>query len=130
MNEDVAAVRRYRQRAREVRAISGEVRDPGVRCALRWIAHDYNTMALSRLRMAKLNRSVRHHAATPASLSHALAIVEIGKDAQCDEERHISFQPQNRDRVRAEMSDRLESRNVAPSNVSATPELEGLLHAP
>jgi hypothetical protein len=97
MDEDVAAVRRYRQHAREVRAISGEVRDPGVQCALRWIAYDYNTMALSRLRMAKLNRSIRYHTPSPASLSHAVVIVEIAKDAQCDQERHLSFEPQNRE---------------------------------
>jgi hypothetical protein len=128
MDEDVAAVRRYRQHARDVRAMSEQIRDPGVRCALRWIAHDYHTMALSRLRMGKLNRSIRHYA-VPARLSHAVEVVEMEREAQRDQERHLSFEPQNRDGVRVEMPRRLESRNVATANVSAAPELEGLLHA-
>jgi hypothetical protein len=58
-NEDAAAAWRYRQRAREVRAIAGEIQDPGVRSALMRVAGDYERMALGRLRVGKLARSKR-----------------------------------------------------------------------
>jgi hypothetical protein len=57
VNEDAASARRYRQRAREVRAIAAEVQDATVRFALLRIARDYDRLALMRLRMGKLARS-------------------------------------------------------------------------
>jgi hypothetical protein len=58
-NEDAAGARLYRRYAREVRAISVAVGDPGIRSAMLWIARDYQVMAISRLRIGKLNRAMR-----------------------------------------------------------------------
>jgi hypothetical protein len=56
-NEDAAAARRYRQRARDLRALAAGIDDPGVRFALLRVARDYERMALGRLRVGKLARS-------------------------------------------------------------------------
>jgi hypothetical protein len=58
-NEDAAAARAYRRHAREIRAIAAAAHDPGVRNGLLWIARDYENMALVRLRIGKLTRSMR-----------------------------------------------------------------------
>ena len=58
-DEDAGAARRYRQRAREIRAIAAEVEDDGQRADLFRIARDYERMALARLRMGKLVRASR-----------------------------------------------------------------------
>jgi hypothetical protein len=58
-NEDAAAARRYRERAREVRAIAAEAEDLGLRSALLRVARDYTRLALARLRIGKLGRSAR-----------------------------------------------------------------------
>ena len=58
-DEDAAAAGRYRQRAREIRAIAAEMQDDGQRADLFRIARDYERMALARLRIAKLARASR-----------------------------------------------------------------------
>jgi hypothetical protein len=59
VNEDAAAVRRYRQHARKIRGIAAKAEEPGVRSALLWIVRDYERMAVVRLRIGKLARSMR-----------------------------------------------------------------------
>jgi len=58
-NEDLAAARRYRQRAHEVRSIAADAEDVDLRSALLRVARDYERLALARLRMDKLARSAR-----------------------------------------------------------------------
>jgi hypothetical protein len=58
-DEDAAAARRYRQRAREIRAIAAEIEDDRQRADLFRIARDYERIALTRLRMGKLARASR-----------------------------------------------------------------------
>ena len=58
-NEEAAAARRYRKRAREVRAIAAETKDPNLRTTLLRVARDYERMAQARLRMGKLARASR-----------------------------------------------------------------------
>ena len=59
VDEDAEAVRRYRQRAREVRTLAKGTQDLVTRHALLGIARDYEAMALARLRVGKLGRSVK-----------------------------------------------------------------------
>jgi hypothetical protein len=59
VNEDAAAVRRYRQHARKIRGIAAKAEEPNVRSGLLWIARDYERMAVVRLRIGKLVRSIR-----------------------------------------------------------------------
>lgn len=67
-NEDAAAARRYRQHAREVRAISVEIQDTSIRCTLLSIARDYEDMALSQLRIGKLIRHTEEYCRSQANL--------------------------------------------------------------
>jgi len=59
VDEDAETVRRYRQRAREVRAIAKGTEEPAIGAALIAIARDYETMALARLRIGKQARSMK-----------------------------------------------------------------------
>jgi hypothetical protein len=59
LDEDASAARRYRQRAREVRAIAAETKDAGLRSTLLRVARDYERMAIARLRVGKLARAMR-----------------------------------------------------------------------
>ena len=57
VDEDAQAARRYRQRAREVRAVAKTIQDITTRLALLKIAQDYDAMALARLRIGKAARN-------------------------------------------------------------------------
>jgi hypothetical protein len=57
MNDDAAAARRYRQRAKEVRAILQGTEDLKTRTALEGIAADYERMARARIRVGRIVRS-------------------------------------------------------------------------
>jgi len=59
VDEDAEAVRRYRQRAREVGTLAKNVEDWTTRAALLGIARDYETMAVARLRVGKSARATR-----------------------------------------------------------------------
>ena len=54
MNEDAEAARRYRQRAKEIRAILQSTEDQEIRKALEGIASDYERLARSRIRIGRL----------------------------------------------------------------------------
>jgi len=57
VDEDAEAVRRYRQRARDVRRLAKTIEDIATRATPQSIARDYEAMALARLRVGKLARS-------------------------------------------------------------------------
>jgi hypothetical protein len=61
VDEDAEAARRYRQRAREVRALAKNTEDWTTRAALFGIARDYEAMALARLRVGKLARAMKRN---------------------------------------------------------------------
>ena len=65
VDEDADAVRRYRQRAREVRALARNTNDWAIRAALLGIARDYEAMALARVRVGKLARSMKRNGLKP-----------------------------------------------------------------
>ena len=65
VDEDADAVRRYRQRAREVRALAKNTNDWATRAALLGIARDYEVMALARVRVGKLARSMKRNGLKP-----------------------------------------------------------------
>jgi hypothetical protein len=54
MNDDADAAKRYRQRAKEVRAILQTTEDQEMRKALEGIASDYERLARSRIRIGRL----------------------------------------------------------------------------
>jgi len=54
MNDDADAARRYRQRAKEIRAILQSTEDEEMRKALEGIASDYEHLARSRIRIGRL----------------------------------------------------------------------------
>ena len=57
MNDDAEAARRYRQRAKEIRAILESTDDREMRKALEGIAADYERLARARIRIGRLARS-------------------------------------------------------------------------
>ena len=57
MNDDAEAARRYRQRAKEIRAILQGSEDRVMRKALEGIAADYERLARARIRIGRLARS-------------------------------------------------------------------------
>ena len=59
IDEDAQAARRYRQRAREVRTVAKTVEEMTTRSALLEIARDYDSLALTRLRIGKAARSIQ-----------------------------------------------------------------------
>jgi hypothetical protein len=56
MNEDAEAARRYRNRAKEVRAIAAGAKDRKTRLSLFRVATDYLDMAWMRIRVGKADR--------------------------------------------------------------------------
>jgi len=62
MNEDAEAARRYRNRAKEVRAIARGAKDRKSRLSLFRVARDYERMARLRIAVGKADRdsSPRH----------------------------------------------------------------------
>ena len=59
IDEDAQAARRYRQRAREVRTVAKTIEEMTTRSALLEIARDYDSLALTRLRIGKAARSMQ-----------------------------------------------------------------------
>jgi hypothetical protein len=57
MNDDAEAARRYRQRAKEIRAILQSTDDRVMRKALEGIAADYERLAHARIRIGRLAKS-------------------------------------------------------------------------
>jgi len=56
MNEDAEAARRYRNRAKEVRAIAEGTKDCEARQSLLRVARDYDRMARLRIAVGKADR--------------------------------------------------------------------------
>jgi hypothetical protein len=56
MNEDAEAARRYRKRAKEVRAIAEGAKDRETRLSLLRVARDYKRMARMRIEVGKADR--------------------------------------------------------------------------
>ena len=56
MNEDAEAARRYRNRAKEVRMIAEDTKDPEARQSLLRVARDYERMARLRIEIGKADR--------------------------------------------------------------------------
>ena len=57
MNEEAAAARRYRHRAREVRTIADSMKDKKSRLALPRVAEDYERLARLRIAVGKADRA-------------------------------------------------------------------------
>jgi len=68
MLDDAAAARRYRTRAKEVRAIAEAVTERKARMILLRIAADYERMARLRIRVGKTERALSDNSEPPKEL--------------------------------------------------------------
>ena len=64
MNDDAETARRYRQRAKEIRAILRNTENEDARKMLQSVAEDYERLARARIRIGRLSRP-KHRQISP-----------------------------------------------------------------